>query len=159
MIIFTKNINTTSLSETEIKICSITSYYEHSSIFKVHELNPVYFNYHINYEYEYKAMYRNFLYNNVGALKCLIGIISSSLEDDDVYILYADDDYSLLLVDTIMTVLQEDFGYGSAKVENADDYQYYKIRLQDNNLSGYGLSIYDNVMNIIENENMNADYC
>jgi hypothetical protein len=104
-------------------------------------------------------MYRNFLYNNIGALKCLVGIISDSLEDNDVYILYADDDYSLLLVDTIMTVLQEDFGYGSAKVENADDYQYYNIRLQDNTLSAYGLSVYDNIMNIIENEIVNADYC
>lgn len=88
-----------------------------------------------NSEYEFDVNYMNYILGNDLIFMNFMVIILEIYNGNNVYLLVSNDDWSQLLIDSLMKLIQQRYGINGIQVETMEDFYYAK----DDSFADYGI--------------------
>ena len=88
-----------------------------------------------NTEYEFDVKYMNYIFSNDIVFMNFMTIIMDLYNGFSVYLLISEDDWSQLLIDSLMKLIQQRYGINGVMVNSLEDFQFAK----DDTFEDYGI--------------------
>lgn len=88
-----------------------------------------------NTEYEFDVKYMNYIFANDIVFMNFMTIIMDLYNGFSVYLLISEDDWSQLLIDSLMKLIQQRYGVNGVMVNSLEDFQFAK----DDTFEDYGI--------------------
>lgn len=88
-----------------------------------------------NTEYEFDVKYMNYIFSNDIVFMNFMTIIMDLYNGFSVYLLISEDDWSQLLIDSLMKLIQQRYGINGVMVNSLEDFQFAK----DDTFKDYGI--------------------
>lgn len=88
-----------------------------------------------NSEYEFDVNYMNYILGNDLIFMNFMVIILEIYNGNNVYLLVSNDEWSQLLIDSLMKLIQQRYGINGVQVETMEDFYYAK----DDSFADYGI--------------------
>ena len=104
------------------KIYNLTSLAERYAPFRIPLVPPNSLG--SNSEYEFDVNYMHWILDNDGNFYTFMNIIVDLYKGIDVFIITSEDEWSEILIESLMKLIQQRYGILSAKINNVDDLIY-----------------------------------
>ena len=80
---------------------------------------------------DFDIAYMNYIFGNDPVFYQFFFIIMALYNDMDVYLIVSKDDWSENLVESLMKLIQQRYGYNGVEIKSPDDYIYYMNQSKD----------------------------
>lgn len=80
---------------------------------------------------DFDLAYANYIFNNDAVFVQFFYIILALYNDMDIYLMVSNVDWSENLIESLMKLIQQRYGYNGVEIKSQEDYIYYRNSMKD----------------------------